>query len=162
MQNNHQLQKWLAVGAILLFIMASVIPTAMHATSVKNSEKNLFGKDTSTLRGNITVTITFPENGVYWNDHKIMPFSVPFVLHGLGAKRGFFVRITPVEFSISGNAAELEVYWNGVSVGNVTSPPWTFGGVPMTFFSCVTVKIIAYGYQGDSGSDEITIYRLFL
>ena len=165
MQTKSLFKKGLAVGIILAFVTTIFIPNALNATPVNFSGKNFDKKECTMFRGNITVTFTYPEKGIYWNDRKIMPFRVPLILHGMGSLGIDHLRLyrrTPVNFTIEGPVIKLAYYWDGVLIGNVTVPPWTIGSVPMTSFSHVTIKIVAYGYQGDSGSDEITIYRLFL
>ena len=165
-------RKCLAVGIILLFVATGFIPTAISTTTINHYEKNLFEKRCSPLQENITVTFTYPENGIYWNEYKIIPYSVPLILHGNGelvyGHFGLFrlYRDTPVKFTIEpgGHITLIEFYIDGHLIGNVTTPPYEFKGLGlMTRFSHKNLKIIAYGAnQGDWGSDEITIYRLFL
>jgi hypothetical protein len=73
-------RKGLAVGIILLFVGISSISTAICTATINQYGKYLNEKECSPLRENITVTFTYPENGIYWNNHKIMPFSVPLIL----------------------------------------------------------------------------------
>jgi hypothetical protein len=160
-------RKWLAIGIILLFVGTGIIPIMINAKTTNHYEANLNKKEYSPLRGNITVTFTYPENGIYWNDRKIMPYSVPLILHGNGdlVHRLFrFYRDTPVEYTITGPIFFIEFYLDGALVGNITSEPWEFvAPILITSFSHKNFKIIAYGTnQDDWGSDEITIYRLFL
>jgi hypothetical protein len=162
-------RKGLAVGIILLFVGISSISTAICTATINQYGKYLNEKECSPLRENITVTFTYPENGIYWNNHKIMPFSVPLILFGNGELvfHGFrFYRDTPVDYTVESSVGItlIEFYVDGVLIGNVTTPPYEFKGLGlMTRFSHKNLKIIAYGAnQGDWGSDEITIYRLFL
>jgi hypothetical protein len=169
MEKYPLLRKGFAIGIILLFVVTGIIPTAINATTINHYRKSMFEKECSPLRENITVTFTYPENGIYWNDHKIMPFSVPLIVHGNGELvfHDFrFYRDTPVNFTIESSVSItlIEFYVDGVLIGNVTEPPYEFEApYLMTRFSHINLKIIAYGTnQDDWGSDEITIYRLFL
>jgi hypothetical protein len=115
----------------------------------------------------VTITFTYPENEIYWNEKKIAPYSVPYILHGNGdlVVHGLRVyRATPVEYTLTGSIERMEFYVDGALVGIVTSPPWEYEGFALiTSFSHFNEKIIVYGTNpGDWGSDEITIWRLFI
>ena len=143
----------------------SLNPSEISITTSNHFRKSLYEKECLPLRENITVTFTYPENGIYWNDRKIMSYSVPFILHGNGdlVFHGFrFYRDTPVEYTITGPIVLVEFYSDGVLIGTVTTPPYEFSlPTQMTSFSHINLKIIAYGAnQGDW--DEITIWRLFI
>jgi hypothetical protein len=155
-------KKCLAVGIILLFVGTFIIPTTINATTMNQYGKNLHQKECSLLQKGITVTFTYPENAIYWNDHKIAPFSVPLILHyhfhlWILVK----LKIEPLE-----NISKIEFYYNGALLATWFPPgPYpNFDNIelPMTRFSHASLKIIAYTNQGDQGSDEITIWRLFL
>jgi len=160
-----------AADLITPYVLGSVEmncnPIETSATTINCFQESFIERECSSVRENITVTFTYPENGIYWNDRKIMPYSVPFILHGNGdlGFHGFrFYRDTPVEYTITGPIVGVDFYLEGVLIGSVTAAPYEFDfPIPMTSFSHVTVKIIAYGAsQGDWGSDEITIWRLFV
>ncbi len=146
-------------GVILLFFVASCLPLSQARPF------NFDKKQYSSSHENITVTFTYPENGIYWNDRKMMPSSVPLILHGNGAFKfqGFrLCRDTPVDYAITGPVMMVEFYLDDVLVGNVTTLPFEFHfDVLMTSFSQVSLKIIAYG-GNQHGVGEITIYRLFV
>jgi hypothetical protein len=142
-------------------------PTEKSATTINCFQESLNERECSSVGENITVTFTYPENGIYWNDRKIMPYSVPFILHGNGdlSFNWFrFYRDTPVEYTITGLIDRVDFYLDGALIGSATAPPYEFDfPIPMPSFSHINVKIIAYGgNQGDWGSDEITIWRLFV
>ena len=103
MKGSLPKRKGLAVGIILLFVATGFIPTAISTTTINHYEKNLFEKRCSPLQENITVTFTYPENGIYWNENKIIPYSVPLIVHGNGELvfHGFrFYRDTPVDYTV--------------------------------------------------------------
>ncbi len=147
-------------------IWKSLDPTEMSTTSINSYQQNLDGREKAPLRRNVTITFTYPENGIYWNEKKIAPYSVPFILHGNGdlVVQGLrLYRATPVKYTMTGSIVRMEFYFDGTLVGIVDSPPWEFVSVLMTSFSHFNEKIIVYGSNpGEWGSDEITIWRLFI
>jgi len=159
-------RKCLAVGIILLFIGTSIISTAINATSINYYRKNLYERECSPLRENVTVSFMFPENGIYWNDHKIAPFSVPLILHGNGILLDKNLILTTVKFKIEPleNISEIDVYIDGILWWTWTQPEPFIDtlGLPMTRFSHANATIIAYTPAGTWGSNEITVWRLFL
>ncbi len=142
-------------------------PTETSATTINCFQESFNERECSSVGENITVTFTYPENAIYWNDRKIMPYSVPFILHGNGdlSFNWFrFYRDTPVEYTITGPIVGVDFYLDGSLIGSVTAAPYEFEfPILMPSFSHLTVKIIAYGAsQDDWGSDEITIWRLLV
>jgi len=142
-------------------------PTETSTTPINRFQEHFNERECSSVGENITVTFTYPENGIYWNDRKIMPYSVPFILHGNGnlSFNWFrFYRDTPVEYTITGPVDRVDFYLDGSLIGSATAAPYELDfSILMPSFSHITVKIIAYGAsQGDWGSDEITIWRLFV
>jgi len=151
--------KSLTVGIILLFFVTGIVSPVIYATSLNQYGKNIREKEKSPVQENVTVTFTFPENGIYWNDRKIASFSLPLILHY------YFNKSIPVKFKIepSENISKIEFYFNGVY--GIT---WIGGPFPelcllsISRFSHANLKIIAYTNQGEQVSNEITIWRLFL
>lgn len=142
-------------------------PAEKSTTTINRFQESFNERECSSVGENITVTFTYPENAIYWNDRKIMPYSVPFILHGNGdlSFNWFrFYRDTPVEYTITGPIDRVDFYLDGSLIGSVTAAPYEFEfPILMPSFSHITVKIIAYGAsQGDWGGDEITIWRLFI
>ena len=117
--------------------------------------------ENSLPRENLTVTITFPENGIYWNTTKIAQFSVPLILSGDGFRDGNLIW-TPVKYKVEGEVDGYSIWWNGVMEYNGSwTPGCNYSALPMSRFSHGTFKIVVYSTIGDS-SAEITIWRLFL
>jgi len=100
-----------------------------------------------------------PENGVYWNDHKIANYSVPLYLHYR------FKREIPIGISIIGDV--IGDIWYSLDGGAWI--PYTGGG---WFWSVHPVVVPAFGHSptlgvkvvfqdGQSIWDNLTVYRLF-
>ena len=158
-------RKWSAIGIIVLFVGTIIIPSAINAIHSDRYEQNLYQKECVIVQENITVTFMYPENGIYWNYHKIVPFSVPLILHGYGILLGHGVILTPVQFKIDNleYISKIEVYINEILMETLVEPPFYDNiGVPMIRFSNATAKVVAYTDQGDYASDEITVWRFFL
>ena len=160
-----------AADLITPYVLGSVgmncNPAEKSTTTINRFQESFNERECSSVGENITVTFTYPENAIYWNDRKIMPYSVPFILHGNGdlSFNWFrFYRDTPVEYTITGPIDRVDFYLDGSLIGSATAAPYEFElPILMPSFSHITVKIIAYGgSQGDWGSDEITIWRLFI
>ena len=121
----------------------------MNATNSRS--ENNFDSD-------ITVTITYPENGLYLNNKKILPFFIPLVIRG---PIGFDFEI---ETSPGVGIDYVEFYVNDGLQYVDNTPPFEREGLITWWkarFSHIKIKIIAYGIDCEPGSDEITIWRLF-
>jgi hypothetical protein len=148
-------RKCLAVGIILLFIGTTIIPSTIGSNTINSYEKNLYDKESSPLQENVTVTITSPENAIYWNEHKIVPFPVPLILHGDNPVLVRF-KIEPLN-----EINQIELYFNNVLQMTITIPPFPDSVILFVpFFSHAKATIIAYSSHGQ-GSGEITVWRLF-
>jgi len=103
----------------------------------------------------------WPENGIYWNTHKIANYSVPYFLH-----YHFRPRI-PVSISISGNLSYIDrvvLYINGAQQFISYEPPYQWKcllPVPPHGHS-LAIMIVAYTVDGGVYSCNQTVYRLFL
>jgi hypothetical protein len=156
--------KTLAVGIIVLFVGIILAPSISGNISKSLIEDDVDDSVIFPIYLDITlkfyfynlpfnVTITYPENGIYYNNHKILPFFVPLVLSGE----------ISVYFKVEGHFSNAEVYINGNLEGDLT-PPYDFtfgkwwGGRP---FSRVRLKVIEYLNFEEYGSDEVIIWRLF-
>ena len=147
-------RKCLAIGIILLFFGTCIIPATLGINPVDSNGKNLPEKDLSLFQKGINVTFTHPENGIYFNDHKILPFYVPLVLCG---------NIT-IEVVVSNGSGldRVEFYVNDVlqeTVYGFQVPvyEWYLSWEP---FSKINFKVIAYSFN-ETASDDIMIWRLF-
>ncbi len=100
-----------------------------------------------------------PENGLYWNDHKIANYSVPLFLHYR------FKREIPMGISISGGdgIVLIMVYYDGQ--GSIqTAPPfgWPVNPIPVPIFGHAPTLGVRVTFQdGQSIWDNVTVYRLF-
>jgi len=146
------LRKCLAVAVILLFIGVSVLPSISGNNNRSRNVENIDFYEHSL--SNITVTITYPKDGIYWNNQKIFPFFVTLVIRG---DIGFDVEI---ETSPYVGIDYVEFYLNDVLIFRDDSEPFEFGPCPNIPFSKLKIGIIAYT-NDDQGSDEIAIWRLF-
>jgi len=134
---------------IVLFIGIGVLPSISGNTS-ESRNVEIVNDVEHPLQ--LTVTITYPGNGIYCNNQKILPFFVPLVLYG---NISMAIEIKPLS-----EVDKVEFYVNGRFLGTITTPPFEFG-IIIKPFSRVTVKVIAYGIDGSQDSDEITIWRIF-
>jgi len=146
------IKKGVVVAVILLFIGVSVLPNISGNINESRNVENIDFDEHSLSE--ITVTITYPENGIYWNNQKIFPFFVTLVIRG---DIGFDVEI---ETSPYVGIDYVEFYLNDVLIFRDDSAPFEFGPCPNIPFSKIKIGIIAYA-NGDQGSDEIVIWRLF-
>jgi len=100
------------------------------------------------------VTITKPQNGIYCNNQKILPFFIPLILCGA-------ISIVAEIVPNSSGMDRVEFYINDMPQHTVTGPGpayvWTLTWSP---FSKINVKVIAYTFN-ETASDEITIWRIF-
>jgi hypothetical protein len=149
MKKTPYMMKGLAAGIILLFIGLAIAPIISGTNNqIRNNKPTDY--DHSTLQ----VIFTKPENGIYCNDYKILPFPVPLVLWG---------PIT-VEVVISNGSGlnRIEFYFNDVLLATITGPGPSYGWSASSWqpFSKIKFKVIAYSAT-ESASDEITIWRLF-
>ena len=135
---------------IVLFIGIGVLPSISGNTS-ESRNVEIVNDVEHPLQ--LTVTITYPENGIYCNNQKILPFCVPLVLYG---DISLDIEIEPLS-----GVDKVEFYINGVYLGESTEPPFDEFDIIINPFSRVTVKVIAYGIDGSQDSDEITIWRIF-
>jgi len=148
------IKKGLAVAVILLFIGVSVLPSISGNNNRSRNVENIDFDEHSL--SDITVTITYPEDGIYWNNQKIFPFFVTLVIRG---GIGFDVEI---ETSPYVGIDYVELYLNDVLIFRDDSEPFEFGPLcPNMPFSKIKIGIIAYATNGDQGSDEIVIWRIF-
>lgn len=137
---------------MVLFIGIGVLPSISGNT---NESRNVEIVNDVERPLQLTVTITHPGNGIYYNNQKILPFCVPLVLLG---DISMAIEIKPLSEVIM-----VELYINGELLGTITEPPFEFsnGTIPLKPFSGITVKVIVHGTDGIQDSDEITIWRIF-
>jgi len=148
----RMLRKSLAVAVILLFIGVSVLPSISGNINESRNIENIDFNEHSL--SNITVTITYPEDGIYWNNQKIFPFFVTLVI------RGDIWLDFEIETSPYVGIDYVEFYLNDVLIFMDDSEPFEFGQCPNIPFLKIKIGIIAYA-NGDQGSDEIVIWRIF-
>ena len=106
----------------------------------------------------VNITFTYPENAIYWNDHKIVPFSVPLILHSKG---DIYVQI---EFIIEplDKVDYLELYINDVLQVTIFSPPFPDKlALPVPPLSHAKSTIIVGTSEGYQNVASITVWRLF-
>ena len=137
----------LTIGIIILLMGVNIISSFARDVEIVNDVEHPL---------HLTVAITYPENGIYCNDQKILPFCVPLVLYG---NISLEVEIKPLS-----EVDKVEFYIDGGFLFEITDPPFEFGNDITPFikpFSRTTIKIIAYSIDGSHDSDEITIWRIF-
>jgi len=149
---NNLIKKGISFAVILLFIGVSILPSISGNNNTSRNVENIDFDEHSL--SNITVTITYPEDGIYWNNQKIFPFFVTLVIRG---DLGFDVEIEPYD-----EIDYVEYYINDVLTFTDDAPPFEFGPYcPNMPFSKIKIGITAYTTNGDQGSDESTIWRIF-
>ncbi len=154
MERNNLIKKGVVVSVILLFVSVGVLPSISGNNNRSRNVENIDFDEHSL--SNITVTITYPEDGIYWNNQKIFPFFVTLVICG---DLGFDVEI---ETSPYVEIDYVEIYLNDGLQYVDTSAPFEFGPYCLNIpFSKIKIGIIAYATNGDQGSDEIVIWRIF-
>ena len=150
MERRNLVRKGLIVVIILLFIGVNVVPGISENI---DESKNI---ETVDNIEHLPLQVTFirPENGIYFYDHKILPFPVPLVVCG---KITIEAEIEPIS-----ELDRVEYYINDGLHQTISAPPWfliwSWGGIP---FSKITFRLIAYDFYGNHASDEITIWTLF-
>ena len=144
---NDVIQKAVALSIVVLCL--SIIPTISSASVTQSFFRS---KQDSNQNENFTIKITSPENGVYWNTHKIFPFRTPLILHGL----------LEIEFEIQPeiNVYKIYCYVNGQFASFEDNPPFYPFKLTGKPFSHIQITLIAYSDKGQA-SDEITCVRLF-
>ena len=151
---SNSFKKPLAIAVIILFIGVSVLPSISGNNNRSRDVENIDFDEHSF--SDITVTITYPEDGIYWNNQKIFPFFVTLVICG---DLGFDVEI---ETSPYVEIDYVELYINDGLQYTDNTPPFEFGPLCLNIpFSKIKTGIIAYATNGDQGSDEIVIWRIF-
>ena len=145
--NKDMICKTLALGVIILFIGVGVQP-ALAIVKQESIDYEYYKEYTP-----LEVNIIKPENGIYCNNQKILPFFVPLILCGS------ISIMTEIE---GGSGIDMiEFYINGllqhVVSGGGPHYEYCFSWYP---FSKINVKIIVYTIN-ESASDEITIWRIF-
>jgi hypothetical protein len=142
-------RKWIAIGIIVLFAGANV---AVAGNSVQKK---------TISAGDLPEIEFIPNDGLYWNDHKIKEYHDPLYLHYYFKwKAVFHPRF--ITHNIS-SIFMVDFYVNGALVGTVTTAPFEFYCsvtlIPFLHSSTYGVKIY-YG-AGQTIRDNTTIYRLF-
>ena len=150
--------KWFALLGLLLFLGVAVAPSINadvkepEPVPVINQNKEEFSSF------GVNITFTYPENAIYWNEHKIVPFSVPLILHSKG---DIYVQI---EFTIEPleKVSYLELYINDVLQVTIFSPPFPdklILPVPPLSYAKSTIIVGTPGEPQNSAS--IIVWRLF-
>lgn len=144
--------KGIVVALIVLFVGISVMPSI--SGNINESGDTEITNDVTYLP--YQVTFTSPENGIYRNDQKILPFFVPLAFCGIITVE---VEAEPVE-----EIDRVEIYINDglheiiTGAGPTYESSYVWEGEP---FSKINFKAIAYGCDNTQASDEITIWRIF-
>ncbi len=148
--NKEWLVKILVIGFILLFINTRCFPAVSENIEKSRNQENANDYDNSLLE----VNFTRPENGIYFYDHKILPFFVPLVLCG------------PITIAVTVSnyyGMDIEIYINGVLQDIIIGPgpTYTWGfSYSWARFSKISLNLTAYTFN-ETISDEITIWRIF-
>ena len=145
MKRRINVKKATVYAIIVLFIGISFLPN-ITANNNKFSDEEFF------------ITITKPENAIYRNNQKIIPFFVPLILRG---SIDIEIEISPPNIQLD----QIEIYINNELVKTIGGPGpfenylYTYEG---NAFSKTTIKIIGYGL-GDIGqkSSMVTFWKIF-
>ena len=98
------------------------------------------------------VTITKPENALYFNNKKILPLFTTVV-----------IGIIEVEVEASDSLSGIDhvsFYLDDDLMGNVTASPYTWLWSERSF-NRYTLEVIAFDGAGNFASDEITLVKIF-
>ena len=135
----------LIVGVIFLFVGVAVQPSVATVQPKEEIDNE---------HPLIQVSFMKPEDGIYCNNHKILPFFIPLVLCG---------KISIDYKVINGNGMErIEFYINNVLQESIPGSGPHYGWfLSWSSFSKITFGIKAYDDYGNHASDEITIWRIF-
>lgn len=114
---------------------------------------NLYG-DPSMRREGISnstpeIQIIHPENGIYINNNKILPFITSIAIGNTIIKTNSSTNIQYVEFYIDNNLMDT-----------IEESPFEWMWDEKEFFK-QTVKVIAYDNQNNIAEDELTIWKFF-
>jgi hypothetical protein len=138
--NNNVWNKSFGVVVIFLFIGAAAATSIpLHSDQIRTGQ--IINEDGY-------IKITFPENGIYWNNHKILPFPVPVILHG---------KLMIVVQAVNCSIFYVAFYVNDVLQFNATEPGpyvWVLSGGRM--FSKLTITAKSGDY-----TDDISVWRIF-
>jgi hypothetical protein len=138
-------KKAIAISAILLLMM--ICFQSITIAGIDKSSAQEF-----------TISIIKPENAIYRNNQKILPFFMPIVLRG---NLDVEIKISPPGVLLD----RLEIYINEEIVTVISGPgpfddySYTLEGEPLS-----QIKIEVHGYTIDDSSGqkaEITIWRIF-
>ena len=140
-----QICKAIVIATIVLLIVIS-----FQSSVTANMNKPLTEE--------FTISITKPENAIYRNNQKLMPFWFPLVLCGS-------IDIE-IEVSPPGTILDrMEIYVNN-ELYNIVRGPGPFDNYIFTCegksFSKILIEVLGYGLDDNSGEKaEITIWRIF-
>lgn len=149
-KQSPMLNKTLVIGVIILFFTMCYIPCISGAIDKSRNKETANDYNNSPLE----VTITKPQNGIYCNNLKILPFIVPLILCGAIS---IWAEVVPDDSGMD----RIEFYINDLLQETIQGggPEYEFS---LTWgpFSKINVKVIAYTFN-ETASDEITIWRIF-
>lgn len=99
-----------------------------------------------------TVNITKPDNAIYLNDNRLIPFLMPIVIGSITIE----VDATDAEGSVS----YVEFYVDDVLKSTDTSAPYTWLWNETAFLKH-TVKAVAYDTAGNNAYVELSVWKFF-
>ena len=143
--------KTLAIGFILLFISTSCFPAVSEYIDKSRNEEIANAYENSLF----WVNYTGPENGIYFYNHKILPFCVPLILCG-----PITVQITVYcDYGVD----RIEIYLNDVLQEIIKGPGPTYvWGSSFTWASLSKISLkLNVCFFNETISDEYPILRIF-
>jgi PKD repeat protein len=99
-----------------------------------------------------TIEIRKPENALYLNNKKILPFSIPVIIK----KIDIDVNASDDQIGID----KVEFYIDNKLTATDTSPPYSWTWDKRAFFRH-TIRVTAYDIAGNNASKEITVLKFF-
>ncbi len=99
-----------------------------------------------------TVTITKPENAIYFLNKKIMPFFTTVVI--------FMINVEVNASDNESGVAKVEFFVDDESQANDTTAPYSWDWEKQGLF-VYTLKVVAYDYAGHSNSTEMRVWKIF-
>jgi hypothetical protein len=145
---NRIVKKGFILGCIAFIICTGYVPSSAAQAEINPISDSAF-------TSNVTVTITGPVNGIYWNTRLIFPFDKPLILRGVIPYSVEIETFNGVEIDY------LEMYFNDVLQHTDDAPPFEWFAPHGKMFSKFNWGLVVYTTDGSMGSDDITIWRIF-
>jgi hypothetical protein len=116
-------------------------------------ENSIVWLNCSLTQSSIDVEIAKPLKALYRNNERIIPFLIPRII-GLIDIEAYI----PWGWGEPGSAERVEFYIDGALQATITTEPYNWTWTQKTIGKHV-IKVVAYGFDGDSASKEIEVWK---